>query len=156
MSDNWICRSFFWMSEENFLETLLNNMWWCRGCLIILIFFRFWPQDSLISTILQLWSLESLISWPLKLTVHKDDIDATSSRQICNIFSWLEPLNYYPEGGNGDLQCFNYFLQPLSILLCSTILFCTSEIYSGRSKAKAKQSELSRCEGGRRAILWER
>ncbi len=34
----------------------------------------------------------------------------SSSRQICNIFSWLELLNYYPDGGNGDFQCFRYFL----------------------------------------------
>ncbi len=34
----------------------------------------------------------------------------SSFRQIFNIFSWLEPLNYYPDGGNGDFQCFNSFL----------------------------------------------
>ncbi len=34
----------------------------------------------------------------------------SSFRQIFNIFSWLEPLNYCPDGGNGDFQCFNYFL----------------------------------------------
>ncbi len=43
-----------------FLETLPNNMWWCR-C------WRFSdPETHLFSVILQLWSLESL--WPLKLS----------------------------------------------------------------------------------------
>ncbi len=34
----------------------------------------------------------------------------SSSRQICNIFSWLEILNYCPDDGNGDFQCFSPFL----------------------------------------------
>ncbi len=34
----------------------------------------------------------------------------SSSRQICNIFSWLELLNYCPDGGNGDFQFFGSFL----------------------------------------------
>ncbi len=70
------------------------------------------PKTQLISTILQLWSLESL--WPLKLSSQRalGRYRHTSSfRQIYNIFSWLEPLNYYPDGGNGDFQCFNSFLK---------------------------------------------
>ncbi len=34
----------------------------------------------------------------------------SSSRQICNIFSWLEPLSYYTDGGNEDFQCVNSFI----------------------------------------------
>ncbi len=34
----------------------------------------------------------------------------SSSRQIFNIFSWLELLNYCPDGGNGDFQFFGSFL----------------------------------------------
>ncbi len=46
VSDNWICWSLFldeWRSF--FLETLPNNMWWCRCCLTI--FFKvFWPRQK--------------------------------------------------------------------------------------------------------------
>ncbi len=27
------------------------------------------------------------------------------SRQICNVFSWLKSLNYYPDGGHGNFHC---------------------------------------------------
>ncbi len=36
---------FGWV-RRIFLETLLNNMWWCRGCLIYFFILGFWPQDS--------------------------------------------------------------------------------------------------------------
>ncbi len=34
---------------------------------------------------------------------------ASSSRQIRIIFSWLEILNYYPDGGNGNFHCSSSF-----------------------------------------------
>ncbi len=43
-----------------FLETLLNNMWWCRCCLTISFFRISDPETQVFSAILQLWSLESL------------------------------------------------------------------------------------------------
>ncbi len=55
----------FGWARRILLETLLNNMWWCRGCVIF--FFRLSDSKTqLISAILPLWSLESL--WPLKLS----------------------------------------------------------------------------------------
>ncbi len=85
-------------------------MWWYRGCLIF-FFLGFWPQDST-----NLCNSPAVIlgeSWPLKLSSQRAlgrYRHASSFRQIFNIFSWLEPLNYYPDGGNGDFQCFNSFL----------------------------------------------
>ncbi len=50
------------------------------------------------------------------------------SRQIHNIFCWLEILNYCPDGGNGNFH-YSLFLKPLSNLW-SSIIFCgTSEIF---------------------------
>jgi len=33
----------------------------------------------------------------------------SSSRQICNIFGWLKPLNYCPDCRNGNFLCFSSF-----------------------------------------------
>ncbi len=43
----------------------------------------------------------------------------SSYRQIFNIFSLLEPLNYYPDGGNGNFHC--------SSFSCSHFLFCEAQ-----------------------------
>ncbi len=56
---------FGWV-RRIFLETLPNNMWWFRGCLMFFFFLVSDPKTQLISAILQLWSLESL--WLLKLS----------------------------------------------------------------------------------------
>ncbi len=56
---------------------------------------------------------------------------ASSSRQIRIIFSWLEILNYYPDGWNGNFHCSSSFSKATSTNLWSSIIFlCTSEIYS--------------------------
>ncbi len=93
-----------------FLETLPNNMWWYRGCLIF-FFLGFWPQDSTnlcnSPAVILGESLGHSNSPPHRALGRYRH--TSSSRQIFNIFSWLEPLNYYPDGGNGDFKCFNLF-----------------------------------------------
>ncbi len=80
-------------------------------------------KTQLISAILHLWSLESL--WPSKSPLHcalGRYRHASSSRKICNIFSWLEPLYYCPDGGNRDFQCFRSFLTPCFVILNNLVL----------------------------------
>ncbi len=97
-------------SLDFFLETLPNNMRWCRCFLISFILRLFDPETPLFSAILQLWSLESL--WPLKPSSSplRQYRHISSSEHICNILFWLEILNYCPDGGNWNFQCFRYFL----------------------------------------------
>ncbi len=109
-----------------FLETLPNNMWWYRGCLIF-FFLGFWPQDSTNlcnSPAVILGESFGYSNSPPQRALGRYR-HTSSFRQIFNIFSWLEPLNYYPDGGNGDFQCFKlFFLQPLSI--CEAQQSCSS------------------------------
>ncbi len=84
-------------------------MWWYRGCLIF-FFLGFWPQDSTnLYNSPAVMLGESLSNSPPHRALGRYR-HMSSFRQIFNIFSWLEPLNYYPDGGNGDFQCFNSFL----------------------------------------------
>ncbi len=61
--------------------------------------------------ILQLWSLEIL--WPLKLSfspcIRTIQTRPLPGRFVTSLVD-LEPLNYYPDGGNGDFRCFSSFL----------------------------------------------
>ncbi len=56
----------FGWARRIFLETLPNNMWWCRGLFDFFFLGFLTPRLKLISAILQLWSLESL--WLHKLS----------------------------------------------------------------------------------------
>ncbi len=99
---------FGWV-RRIFLETLPNNMWWFRGCLIF-FFLGFWPQDSTnLCNRCDRWRVFGYSNSPPKHSLGRYR-HTSSFRQIFYIFSWLEPLNYYPDGGNGDFQCFNSFL----------------------------------------------
>ncbi len=74
VSDNWICwRLFFGESIfflDFFLETLPNNMWWCRGCLINFVKV-FWLRNSTFFCNSPAVVLgESLATQTLLLTVH--------------------------------------------------------------------------------------
>ncbi len=40
----------------------------------------------------------------------------SSFRQIHNILCWLEPLNYCPDGGNGNFHCSSSFLKATSLI----------------------------------------
>ncbi len=92
----------FGWARSFFLENLPKNMWWCRGCLIkkkgFLQFSSCGP-----------WIVFSHSNSPPHRALGQYR-HTFSSRQVFNILSCLEPLNYCPDGGNGDLQCFNSFL----------------------------------------------
>ncbi len=127
----WVCYSFFFLVSSDhriqchlkFQSCLITeyagDCFWmkpsrttCGDVGDVWYFFRLSDSKTqLISAILQLWSLESLWLWnsPSQRALGRYR-HTSSSRQICNIFSWLEPLNYYPDGGNRDFQCFNSFL----------------------------------------------
>ncbi len=100
---------YFWMSEENFLETLPNNMWWCRCCLTII----FWFLPPRLNYFLKFSSCG-----PWRVFGHSNSPShhalgryrhTSSSRQIRNILCWLEILNYCPDGGNGNFLFFFFF-----------------------------------------------
>ncbi len=106
-----------------FIETLPNNMWWCRCCLIIF-------SEGFLTPKLNL-SLQFSSCGPWRVFSHSNSPPhralgwyrhTSSSRQIHYILCWLEILNYCPDGGNGY---FHY-----SNLWSSIIFCCTSEIYS--------------------------
>ncbi len=40
----------------------------------------------------------------------------SSSRQFCNILCWLEILDYYPDGGNGDIHSSSSYLKTTSLI----------------------------------------
>ncbi len=59
---------FGWV-RRIFLETLLKNMWWYRGCLIF-FFLGFWPQDSTNLCNSPAVILGESLATPTLLTVH--------------------------------------------------------------------------------------
>ncbi len=103
---------FGWV-RRIFLETLPNNMWWCRCCLTIFLKV-FWPQDSTIFC----------NSPALGRYRHM-----SSSRQIHNNFCWLEILNYCPDGGNGDFHCSSSFLKATSLICEAQLSFAAHQKY---------------------------
>ena len=115
-----------------FLETLPNNMCWCRFGLTIFGFLNqrlcYFLQFSSCGP----WRVFSYSNSPYHRTLGWFK-HTSSSRQFCNIFCWLEILNYCPDGGNGNFHCSSSFLKATSLItnLWSSIIFCcTSEIYS--------------------------
>ncbi len=82
------------------------------------------PETQSFSTILQLWSLKSL--WPLKFSSYRH---TSSSRQIHNIFCWLEMINYCPDGGNGNFHCSSSFLKATSLICEAQLCFAAHQKY---------------------------
>ncbi len=100
-----------------FLETLPNNIWWCRCCFTI--FFKvFWPRDSTI-----FYNSPAVV---LELGRYRH---MSSSRQIHNIFCWLEILNYCPDGGNGNFHCSSPFLKATSLICEAQLSFAAHQKY---------------------------
>ncbi len=108
-------------------------MWWCRGCVTIYLFKVFWPRDSTIfcnspAVVLE----ESLAPQTLLLTVQcalGRYRHTSSSRQIHNIFCWLEILNYCPDGGNGNFHCSSSFLKATSLICEAQLSFAAHQKY---------------------------
>ncbi len=51
----------------------------------------------------------------------------SSSRQIHNIFCWLEILNYCPDGGNGNFHCSSSFLKATSLICEAQLSFAAHQ-----------------------------
>ncbi len=103
---------FGWV-RRIFLETLPNNMWWCRA---VWQFF-FWFSAPELNYFLQFSSCG-----PWRVFGHSNSPShhalgryrhTSSSRQIRNILCRLEILNYCPDGGNGIFTALALFLKPL-------------------------------------------
>ncbi len=111
----WVC---FWMSKENFSWNPPEQY------VVMLGLFDIFFLGFLIPRLNQSLQFSSCNRW--RVFGHSNSPPhhaigwyrhTSSSRQICNIFRWLEPLYYCPDGGNVDFQCFSSFLlQSLSIL----------------------------------------
>ncbi len=53
----------------------------------------------------------------------------SSSRQIHNIFCWLEILNYCPDDGNGNFHCSSSFLKATSLICEAQLSFAAHQKY---------------------------
>ncbi len=53
----------------------------------------------------------------------------SSSRQIHNIFCWLEIMNYCPDGGNGNFHCSSSFLKATSLICEAQFSFAAHQKY---------------------------
>ncbi len=103
-------------------------MWWCRCCLIFFFFFKvFWPRNSTI-----------FCNSPAVVLGHSNSPPhyslgryrrTSSSRQIHNIFCWLEILNYCPDGGNGNFDCSSSFLKATSLICEAQLSFAAHQKY---------------------------
>ncbi len=118
---------FGWV-RRIFLETLPNNMWWCRCCLTIFLKV-FWLLNL---------SLQFSSCGPWRVFGHSNSPShralgrfrrTSSSRQIHNIFCWLEILNYCPDGGNGNFHCSSSFLKATSLICEAQLSFAAHQKY---------------------------
>ncbi len=115
----------FGWARRIFLETIPNNMCWCRGCLANFFFKGFLtPKLNL--------SLQFSSCGPWRVFGHSNSPShralgryrhTSSSRQIHNILCWLEILNYCPDGGNGNFHCSSSFLKATSLICEAQLSF---------------------------------
>ncbi len=120
----------FGWARRIFLETLPNNIWWCRCCLTFFLKV-FWPETQLFSAILQLWSLGEALATSNSPFYHAlaRYRHVSSSRQFRNILCWLEILNYCPDGGNGNFHCSSSFLKATSLICEAQLSFSAHHKY---------------------------
>ncbi len=120
---------FGWV-RRIFLETLPNNMWWCRCCLTN-FFLVFWPPR--LNYFLQFSSCG-----PWRVFGHSNSPPhcalgryrhTSSFRQIRNILCWLEILNYCPDGGNGNFHCSSSLLKTTSLICEAQLSFAAHQKY---------------------------
>ncbi len=124
MSDNWICWSLF-LDElgEFFLKPSQTT---CGDVGTVWQFFSnvFWPRDSTIFCNSVFSHSNSpphrALGW-YRYT--------SSSRQIRNIFCWLEIFNYCLDGGNGIFHCSSSFLKATSLICEAQLSFAAHQKY---------------------------
>ncbi len=105
-------------------------MWWCRCCLTI--FFNVFLTPRL-NYFLQ---FSSCGPWRVFSHSNSDSHHAlgwyrhiTSSRHFRNIFCWLEILNYFPDGGNGNVHSSSSFLKATSLICKAQLSFDAHQKY---------------------------
>ncbi len=112
----------FGWARRIFLESVPNNMWWCRCYLT--------PKRNL--------SLQFSSCGPCRVFSHSNSPPhralgryrhTSFSRQIHNIFCWLEILNYCPDGGNGNFHCSSSFLKATSLICEAQLSFAAHQKY---------------------------
>ncbi len=70
----------------------------------------------------------------------------SSSRQICNILRWLEPLNYCPDDGNRDFQWFRSFLRATFYFVkLNDLVLHIRAIFFGFTPCDGRLRELGLC-----------
>ncbi len=112
VSDNWICWSLFLDEWGEFFLKPSRTTCGAVGDVWYIYFFRFLTprlNQSLQFYSCDAWRVFGHSNSPPQRALGRYR-HTSSFRQIFNIFSWLEILYYYPDGGNGDFQCFNSFL----------------------------------------------
>ncbi len=137
----------FGWARRIFLETLPNNMWWCRGWLTIFLKGFLTPKLNL--------SLQFSSCGPWRVFGHSNSPPhralgryrhMSSSRQIHNIFCWLENLNYCPDGGNGNFHCSSSFLKATSLIVkLNYLLLHIRNIFFGFSHCDGWLREFGLC-----------
>ncbi len=129
----------FGWAVRMFLETLPNNMCWCRCCLTIfcLIFLSFLtPRLN--------YFLQFSSCGPWRVFSHSNSPPhhalgryrhTSSSRQfplplpLRNMLCWLEILNYCPDDGNGIYHCSSSFLKATSLIWEAQLSFAAHQKY---------------------------
>ncbi len=94
---------------------------------IYMYMYIFWPRDSTIFCCGP-WRVFSHSNSPPHRALGRYK-HTSSSRQIHNIFCWLEILNYCPDGGNGNFHCSSSFLKATSLICEAQLSFATHQKY---------------------------
>ncbi len=131
MSDNWICRSLFLDEWGEFFLKPSQTTCGYVGAVWQLFFKGFLtPKLNL--------SLQFSSCGPWRVFSHSNSPPhralgryrhTSSSRQIHNIFCWLEILNYCPDGGNENFHCSSSFLKATSLICEAQLSFAAHQKY---------------------------
>ncbi len=117
----------FGWARRFFLETLPNNTWWYRCCLTI-FFNVFWLNYFLQFSSCGPWRVFSHSNSPSHRALGRYR-HTSSSRQIHNIFCWLENLNYCPDGGHLHFHCSSAFPKATSLICEAQLSYAAHQKY---------------------------
>ncbi len=109
----------------------MSDNWISENCLFDNFFKVFWPRNSNLS-------LQFSSCGPWRVFGHSNSPPhralgryrhTSVSRQIHNIFCWLDILNYCPDGGNGNCHCSSSFLKATSLICEAQLSFAAHQKY---------------------------
>ncbi len=124
MSDNWICWRLF---LDEWGEFFLKPSRTTCGDVIFL-------EKGFLTP--RLYFLQFSSCGPWRDFVHSNSPPhralgryrhTSSSRQFHNILCWLEILNYYPDGGNGNFHSYSSFLKATSLICEAQLSFAAHQ-----------------------------